>query len=81
MPTSTSESLKNGAHMFTLSCSTRISVSIIVAFVARGLSNLPGNIFCYSAISSAGVVVILPGFTVCEWVKLFAFQIAKYRVI
>ncbi|KAK0198286.1 hypothetical protein F5146DRAFT_81307 [Armillaria mellea] len=41
-----------------------ISVSIIVAFVARGLSNVPGNIFCYNAISSAGVVVILPGFTV-----------------
>lgn len=41
-----------------------ISVSIVVAFVARGLSNIPGNIFCYSAISSAGVVVILPGFTV-----------------
>ncbi|KIY70181.1 DUF1212-domain-containing protein [Cylindrobasidium torrendii FP15055 ss-10] len=41
-----------------------ISVSIIVAFVARGLSNAPGNIFCYSAISSGGVVSILPGFTV-----------------
>ncbi|RDB29568.1 Pheromone-regulated membrane protein 10 [Hypsizygus marmoreus] len=41
-----------------------ISVSIVVAFVARGLSNVPGNLFCYSAISSAGVVVILPGFTV-----------------
>ncbi|KAF9029244.1 DUF1212-domain-containing protein [Hymenopellis radicata] len=41
-----------------------ISVSIIVAFVARGLSNAPGNIFCYSAISSAGTVSILPGFTI-----------------
>ncbi|KAJ7357192.1 hypothetical protein B0H14DRAFT_2331634, partial [Mycena olivaceomarginata] len=45
-----------------------ISVTIIVAFVARGLSNITasiqGNFFCYSAISSAGVVVILPGFTV-----------------
>ncbi|KAJ7225690.1 hypothetical protein GGX14DRAFT_348642 [Mycena pura] len=41
-----------------------ISVTIVVAFVARGLSNIPGNYFCYSAISSAGVVVILPGFTV-----------------
>ncbi|KAF9527783.1 hypothetical protein CPB83DRAFT_894966 [Crepidotus variabilis] len=41
-----------------------ISVSIIVAFVARGLSNIPGDIFCYSSISSAGVVVILPGFTI-----------------
>ncbi|KDR85369.1 hypothetical protein GALMADRAFT_218460 [Galerina marginata CBS 339.88] len=41
-----------------------ISVSIIVAFIARGLSNIPGDVFCYGAISSAGVVVILPGFTV-----------------
>ncbi|KAJ7932570.1 hypothetical protein B0H13DRAFT_2517311 [Mycena leptocephala] len=41
-----------------------ISVTIVVAFVARGLSNIPGDYFCYSAISSAGVVVILPGFTV-----------------
>lgn len=45
----------------------RISVSIIVAFVSRALSNLPDNMFCYGAISSAGVVVILPGFTVREW--------------
>ncbi|KAF5352560.1 hypothetical protein D9756_006060 [Leucocoprinus leucothites] len=41
-----------------------ISVSIFVAFVARGLSSIPGHVFCYSAISSAGVVLILPGFTV-----------------
>ncbi|KAF5374993.1 hypothetical protein D9758_000447 [Tetrapyrgos nigripes] len=41
-----------------------ITVSIIVAFVARALSNIPGDWFCYSAISSAGVVLILPGFTV-----------------
>jgi len=41
-------------------------VSIVVAFVARGLSNIPGDVFCYSAISSAGVVLILPGFTVCS---------------
>ncbi|KAJ7596861.1 hypothetical protein C8J56DRAFT_299343 [Mycena floridula] len=41
-----------------------ISVSILVAFVARGLSNIRNYYFCYSAISSAGVVVILPGFTV-----------------
>ncbi|KAF9447802.1 DUF1212-domain-containing protein [Macrolepiota fuliginosa MF-IS2] len=41
-----------------------ISVSIFVAFVARGLGSLPGHVFCYSAISSAGVVLILPGFTV-----------------
>ncbi|KAI0652067.1 hypothetical protein C8Q79DRAFT_1005298 [Trametes meyenii] len=41
-----------------------ISVSIVVSFIARLLGTLPGNIFCYSAISSAGVVLILPGFTI-----------------
>lgn len=46
---------------------SRISVSIFVAFVARGLSSIPGHVFCYSAISSAGVVLILPGFTICEF--------------
>ncbi len=44
----------------------RISVSIIVSFVARSLSSIPGRLFCYSSISSAGVVLILPGFTICE---------------
>ncbi|KAF8203194.1 hypothetical protein BJ912DRAFT_842444 [Pholiota molesta] len=41
-----------------------ITVSIVVAFIARALSNVPDDMFCYSAISSAGVVVILPGFTI-----------------
>ncbi|OSD03294.1 DUF1212-domain-containing protein [Trametes coccinea BRFM310] len=41
-----------------------ISVSIVVSFIARLLGTLPGNLFCYSAISSAGVVLILPGFTI-----------------
>ncbi|TFY70919.1 hypothetical protein EVG20_g2083 [Dentipellis fragilis] len=41
-----------------------ISVSIIVSLVARILSCIPGRIFCYSSISSAGVVLILPGFTI-----------------
>ncbi|KAK7064367.1 hypothetical protein R3P38DRAFT_3249958, partial [Favolaschia claudopus] len=31
-----------------------VSATIIVAFIARGLSNIPGGLFCYSAISSAG---------------------------
>ncbi|KAH7930553.1 DUF1212-domain-containing protein [Leucogyrophana mollusca] len=41
-----------------------ISVSIIVSFVARALGTIPGNLFCYNAVSSAGVVLILPGFTI-----------------
>lgn len=62
----TSRSFLNPARPSLTRLLLRISVSIIVAFTARGLSNIPGNLFCYSAISSAGVVVILPGFTVCE---------------
>ncbi|KAE9408275.1 DUF1212-domain-containing protein [Gymnopus androsaceus JB14] len=55
----------NAAHKSAMYANVyEISVSIIVAFVARALSNIPGNLFCYSAISSAGVVLILPGFTV-----------------
>jgi len=39
-------------------------VAILVSFVARMLNSIGGHIFCYSAISSSGVVLILPGFLV-----------------
>src|SRR5580692_580192 len=42
----------------------RIVVAILVSFVARMLNSIGGHIFCYSAISSSGVVLILPGFLV-----------------
>lgn len=41
-----------------------ISTAIWVAFAARALSSWQGDYFCYSAISTAGVVLILPGFAV-----------------
>lgn len=41
-----------------------ISIAIIVSFVARALGTIPGRLFCYNAIASAGVVLILPGFTI-----------------
>ncbi|KAF8560209.1 DUF1212-domain-containing protein [Imleria badia] len=41
-----------------------ISVAILVSFVSRALSTIPGDLFCYNAISAAGVVLILPGFTI-----------------
>ncbi|KAG8698846.1 hypothetical protein FRC09_006987, partial [Ceratobasidium sp. 395] len=48
-----------------------ISAAMLVSFTARGLSSLPSGIFCYSAISSAGVVLILPGFMVlCSSLEL-----------
>ena len=53
---------------FSLLC--RISVSILVSLIARILSTIHGHLFCYSAISSAGVVLILPGFTVRKWQRL-----------
>ncbi|WRT67610.1 uncharacterized protein IL334_004582 [Kwoniella shivajii] len=39
-----------------------ISIATIVSFTARGLSTT--GIFCYQAVVSAGVVLILPGYTI-----------------
>jgi uncharacterized membrane protein YjjP (DUF1212 family) len=40
-----------------------ISVATIVSFISRGLSTT--GIFCYQSLSSAGVVLILPGYVIC----------------
>ena len=42
----------------------RITISIIVSFVARGLSSIRSQIFCYTAISSSGIIGILPGYLI-----------------
>jgi uncharacterized membrane protein YjjP (DUF1212 family) len=42
----------------------RISVAILISFIARALSAIPGKLFCYEAISSSGVVLILPGYLI-----------------
>jgi uncharacterized membrane protein YjjP (DUF1212 family) len=55
-----------GTRKNQLIASKRITGTIMVAFIARGLSSISGNYFCYAAISQAGVVVLLPGFTVCQ---------------
>ncbi|KEP55710.1 putative pheromone-regulated membrane protein [Rhizoctonia solani 123E] len=48
-----------------------ITAAMMVSFVARGLSSIRSGIFCYSAISSAGVVLILPGYLVlCSSLEL-----------
>ena len=46
--------------------SSRITISIIVSFVARGLSSIRSQIFCYTAISSSGIIGILPGYLIRE---------------
>ncbi|KAH8102446.1 DUF1212-domain-containing protein [Cristinia sonorae] len=41
-----------------------VTVTIAIAFAARGLSSIRSQIFCYTAISSAGIVLILPGYLI-----------------
>ncbi|KAH8106158.1 DUF1212-domain-containing protein [Cristinia sonorae] len=41
-----------------------VSVTIVISFLARGLSSIHGQVFCYTAISSAGIVTILPGYLI-----------------
>lgn len=53
-----------------IALSFRIVVAIFVSLVARLLNSIGGHIFCYSAISSSGVVLILPGFLVCKYSDL-----------
>ena len=47
----------------------RISIATVISFTARGLSTT--GLFCYQAVASAGVVLILPGYTICESPMLF----------
>ncbi|MCO5577658.1 hypothetical protein L7F22_031489 [Adiantum nelumboides] len=42
-----------------------ISMAIIISFVSRGLSST--GVFCYQAIASSGVILVLPGYVVCEF--------------
>ena len=39
-------------------------MAMLMSFCARGLSSIPGDYFCYIAISSAAIVGILPGYLV-----------------
>ncbi|GBE89188.1 hypothetical protein SCP_1501960 [Sparassis crispa] len=40
-----------------------ITVTIFISFLARGLSSIRSQIICYTAVSSAGIVGILPGYS------------------
>jgi hypothetical protein len=64
-PTSSSESL----HLFVHSCNKlmkyyRITIAALISFTSRGLSTT--DYFCYEALSSAGVVLVLPGYIIRE---------------
>lgn len=49
----------------------RISITIVISFGARGLSAIRSEVFCYTAISSASIIGILPGYLIC---KLFCYS-------
>lgn len=36
----------------------------MISFAARGLSSIPGHKYCYTAIMSASIVGILPGYLI-----------------
>ncbi|KIO30219.1 hypothetical protein M407DRAFT_225028 [Tulasnella calospora MUT 4182] len=58
-----------------------ISVAIIMSFIARGLASIPSQIFCYSAISSAGIVLVLPGYMIlCSALELASKNIVTGSV-
>ncbi|PVF96461.1 DUF1212-domain-containing protein [Serendipita vermifera] len=58
-----------------------ISVAILISFIARALSSIPGKLFCYEAISSSGVVLILPGYLIlCSALELASKNIVNGSV-
>ena len=47
-----------------LNSHARITTAMFMSFTARGLSSIRSQMFCYEAISSAGIIGILPGFLI-----------------
>ncbi|KAF9785823.1 hypothetical protein BJ322DRAFT_743777 [Thelephora terrestris] len=41
-----------------------ITMAGFMSFIARALDSIPGHLFCYSAVSSAAIVGILPGYLI-----------------
>lgn len=58
-----------------------ISIAIVMSFIARALASIPSQIFCYSAISSAGIVLVLPGYMIlCSALELASKNIVTGSV-
>lgn len=60
---------------------SRVTVTIVIACAARGLSSIRSQIFCYTAISSAGIVLILPGYLIRESSEPDAVILLTHRII
>ena len=69
---------------------TSITMAGFMSFIARGLDSIPGHLFCYSAISSAAIVGILPGYLIrkspflliknCSTTFLFSSEFSRTRI-
>jgi uncharacterized membrane protein YjjP (DUF1212 family) len=49
-------------------CNARLFAAFVISFIARGLYSHTSHKICYSAVSSGGIVLTLPGFAVSECV-------------
>lgn len=47
-------------------CNARLFAAFVISFIARGLYSHTNHKICYSAVSSGGIVLTLPGFAVSE---------------
>lgn len=44
-----------------------VSATVVVSFLARAFGSIRGgNLFCFSALAQSGIVMLLPGYLVCE---------------
>jgi len=50
-------------------------MAMLMSFLARALSSIPGDYFCYIAISSAAIVGILPGYLVCMYFRFLCAEV------
>ncbi len=57
--------MSNVAHR-TSCCNARLFAAFVISFIARGLYSHTNHKICYSAVSSGGIVLTLPGFAVSE---------------
>lgn len=54
------------SHYRTSHRNARLFAAFVISFIARGLYSHTNHKICYSAVSSGGIVLTLPGFAVSE---------------
>ena len=58
--------MPNVPHRTPSCCNARLFAAFVISFIARGLYSHTNHKICYSAVSSGGIVLTLPGFAVSE---------------